>query len=232
MEMLANGLLWYVVFLYSMAFHEAAHAFVAFRLGDRTAYDGGQVTLNPVPHIRREPFGTVVVPILSYALGGWMIGWASTPYDPHWAARYPRRSSLMSLAGPAANGLLVLAAALFVHLGISVGLFAQPESVGFSRIVVPVSAGFFSPLATLVSILFSLNLLLALFNLMPVPPFDGSGAVVLFLTESGARRYSSLIRHPSASFIGLLVAWRFFGVVFYPLHRFAINLLYFGSAYG
>lgn len=68
MEKLTEGLLWYIAFLVSTTFHEAAHAFAALRLGDRTAYEGGQVTLDPIPHIRREPVGTIVVPLLSFLL--------------------------------------------------------------------------------------------------------------------------------------------------------------------
>ena len=81
MDFLALGLGWYVVFVFSVTCHEAAHAFAAMKLGDKTAYHGGQVTLDPTPHVRRSPFGMVVVPILSFLLGGWMIGWASAPYD-------------------------------------------------------------------------------------------------------------------------------------------------------
>lgn len=229
-HMVANGLLWYAVFLFSLAFHEAAHAFAALRLGDRTAFDGGQVTLNPLPHIRREPFGTVVVPLLSYALGGWMVGWASAPFDPHWARRYPRRAALMALAGPGANGALVVAAAALIRGGMALGVLAPPETAGFSRLASAASPGFFAPLATVVSVLFSLNLLLALFNLMPIPPFDGSGAAGLLLTEAGARRYQSWLQHPAFSFVGLLVVWRFFDVVFHPVYNLAVTVLYWGVA--
>ena len=68
----ALGPLWYIVFLLAITCHEAAHALAAKLGGDDTAYEAGQVSLNPVPHIRREPFGTVVVPLLSYFLGGAM----------------------------------------------------------------------------------------------------------------------------------------------------------------
>jgi hypothetical protein len=84
-DTLAVGLLWYVVFLLSTTCHEAAHALVAKRGGDLTAFHGGQVTLEPWPHIRREPFGMILVPILSFLTGGWMVGWASAPYDPFWS---------------------------------------------------------------------------------------------------------------------------------------------------
>ena len=71
----------------------------AYRGGDPTAYHGGQVSLSPVPHIRREPIGMLVVPLLTALSQGWAIGWASTPYDPRWAARYPKREALMAAAG-------------------------------------------------------------------------------------------------------------------------------------
>src|SRR6185436_3856232 len=86
----AAGLLWYFVFLYSTVCHEAAHAWAALKLGDDTAYQGGQVSLDPVPHIRREPWGMVIVPLITFywnAMAGvtWMMGWASAPYDPECA---------------------------------------------------------------------------------------------------------------------------------------------------
>ena len=91
---LTLGLIWFIVFLFSTTFHEAGHALVARWGGDPTA--SGQITLNPLPHIEREKFGMVVVPILSYLLSGGMMGWASAPYDAFWAAQHPRRAALMS----------------------------------------------------------------------------------------------------------------------------------------
>ncbi len=89
--------------------------------GDPTAFHGGQVSLNPLPHIRREPVGLVVVPILSYFVAHWMIGWASAPYNPSWQQRYPKRAAWMALAGPAANFALVILAAIAIHVGTSCG---------------------------------------------------------------------------------------------------------------
>src|ERR1041384_5754037 len=133
-EFLTLGLIWYVVFLFSTTCHEASHALVAKVGGDPTAFHGGQVTLNPTPHIQREPFGMVLVPILSYVLGGWMIGWASAPYDPWWQERHPRRAALMSLAGPAANFVLCIIAAVGIRAGLAFGVFQAPESAVFTRI--------------------------------------------------------------------------------------------------
>jgi len=130
---IALGAIWYLAFLFSTTCHEAAHALVAKWGGDLTAFEGGQVTLNPVPHIMRSPFGMVVMPILSYVLGGWMIGWASAPYDPSWQRRHPHRSAWMALAGPAANFTLMLLSAGAIRTGIALGRFIPPTSIsGFS----------------------------------------------------------------------------------------------------
>src|SRR6185295_4026294 len=122
-DVLAFGLIWFVAFLFSSTCHEAAHAWAAKRGGDETAYSAGQVSLNPVPHMMREPFGMLVMPWLSYIMGGWMMGWASAPYDPYWARRHPRRSAWMALAGPAANFALALSAAVLIHIGILLNVF-------------------------------------------------------------------------------------------------------------
>src|ERR1700675_5002852 len=103
-QFIVTGLIWYVVFLFSTTCHEGAHALVAKVGGDPTAFHGGQVSLNPLPHIQREKWGLVVVPILTYILPPhWMIGWASAPYDPEWQARYPRRAGRRGLARRAAQ---------------------------------------------------------------------------------------------------------------------------------
>ena len=88
---IANMAVWYLVFVFSTTCHEAAHAWLAYRGGDLTAYSLGHVSLDPTPHIRRSPFGMVVVPVLSFILGGWMIGWASVPVNSSWAASHPRK---------------------------------------------------------------------------------------------------------------------------------------------
>ncbi len=131
---LALATVWYAVFIVSLTFHEAAHAFAALKFGDPTAYYQGQVTLDPIPHIRRSPFGMVIVPIVSFILGGWMIGWASAPYDPYWADSNRRKAALMAMAGPAANLVLILLAALAIRAGMLMGYFHAPEQITFSRI--------------------------------------------------------------------------------------------------
>src|SRR5512135_3414539 len=107
---IGKALIYYLVFLLSTTFHEAAHAWAALLGGDPTAYHGGQVSLDPRAHIRREPMGMLVIPLLSALISGWPMGFASAPYDPAWARRHPRRAAWIALAGPAANLTLVLLA--------------------------------------------------------------------------------------------------------------------------
>ena len=230
MEKLADGLLWYVAFLFSTTLHEASHAFAAFRLGDRTAYEGGQLTLDPIPHIRRQPIGLVFVPIVSFLLGGWMIGWASVPYDPKWAYENPRSSAKMSAAGPAANLLLAILAALAIRLGILWGLFVPPDSVDYAHVIEATRGGTLATVAAFINVLFSLNLLLFIFNLLPVPPLDGSGIVPMFLPRDRAQKYIAFVRNPSFSFLGIVIAWNLFDYIYNPVHLAFINLLFFGEA--
>ena len=231
-ELIALAPMWYVAFLLSLTCHEAAHALVAQWGGDPTAAAGGQVSLNPVPHIQREPIGTVVVPLVSMFFWGWMMGWASAPIDPYWQQRHPHRAAWVSLAGPAANLGLAILAGLLIHGGIAMGYFAQPASVGFRHLIDAPPGGFVEAAATFVSILFSLNLLLMVFNLVPVPPLDGSTAIGLLVSESTALRIYDFMRQPGFSMIGLLLAWNLFGRIFSPVFLFAVNVLYPGSNYG
>jgi Zn-dependent protease len=224
-ETLQLGLVWYLVFLFSTTLHEAAHALVAHRLGDSTAERGGQVTLNPWPHLRREPFGMVLIPILSFVWSGWMMGWASAPYDPRWAERYPKRAAAMALAGPAANLSLVLVAFLGIRIGLAGGWLMPPDTVSFSSIVAASEPGA-AAIASLLSILFTLNLLLCAFNLLPLPPLDGSGVLPMLLPESAARAYREALRQPMVALLGIVLAWRIFGRMFWPLFATALGLLY------
>lgn len=225
------GITWYVAFLLSTTCHEAAHALAAKLGGDLTAFRGGQVSLDPIPHVRREPFGMVVFPILSYLIGGWMMGWASTPYDPSWARKHPRRAAWMSLAGPGANLSLMILAALAIHAGIWSGVFTHPESASIAHIADATGRGA-DGAATLLSIMFSLNLLLGVFNLLPLPPLDGFGALGLILGDAAAQRLQDIaVQARGLSMIGLLIAWKVFSLVFDPLFTLALNALYPGHGY-
>ena len=190
MNNIGEGLTFYVVFLFSTTLHEAAHAWAAKLGGDLTAYHGGQVSLDPLPHIRREPFGMVILPLLTALTMGFPIGFASAPYDPEWAQKYPKRSAWMALAGPAA-------------------------------------------IAFFLGTMFSMNLLLAAFNLLPFPPMDGSAAIPLLVGEKKGRVWQNLIwRTPALNFVGYFLAWQVFGYIFRPLFNGSLAVLYPGVSYG
>lgn len=227
---LVDGLVFYVVFVYSTTFHEAAHAWAAMRGGDSTAYRGGQVTLNPIPHIRREPIGMVVLPLISVVVSGWPIGFASAPYDPSWARRHPDRAGWMALAGPGANMVLVLLAAIGINAGLAAGIFTAPDHIGFAD-VTAASAGsdsLWNAVGYLTGAVFAMNLLLCVFNLLPVPPLDGSGAVVLFLPQGKKGPYQeALWRNPQIALFGIFIAWQVFDYFWNPIFTFSLNALYF-----
>lgn len=231
-DFLILGFIWYIVFLFSTTCHEGAHALIARLGGDSTAFHGGQVSLNPLPHIKREPFGLVVVPILSYFVAHWMIGWASAPYDPAWQQRYPRRAAWMALGGPAANFTLVLLSAIGIRLGIHFGFFGMPDSVSFTHITEPLVRGVANFAATFLSIFFLLNLLLGTFNLLPVPPLDGNTGITLLMKEETGLRFLDWSHSQGFGMIGLLVAWYAFDKMFPYIFRFALAVLYPGSRWG
>lgn len=236
-QLFVLGVTWFVVYLFSTTLHEAAHAWAAFRLGDSTAYHGGQVSLSPFPHIQREPFGMVLVPIASFLLshGSWMMGWASAPYDPLWAHRHPRRAALMALAGPLANLSVVLASGLAIRAGLASGWFKFPSDLSFTTLFEAAAGapggpeGLAAALVTPLSILFTLNLILFVFNLLPLPPLDGSSVLAIFMSEEIGRRYQEFLRQPYFSLLGILVAWRLFGPIFRPFYSVALALLYAGT---
>ena len=229
-----EAIAFYAVFVFAVTVHEAAHALVAKIGGDLTAYHGGQVSIDPIPHMRREPFGMVILPILSVALSGWPIGYASAPYNLAWAQRYPNRAAWMALAGPAANLALAAVAGVLVRIGMMAGVFEAPGSIHFKQITVAAGSptGVVSGLALLLSIFFSMNLLLFLLNMIPLPPLDGSGALPLILPESWVDAYQGLIHQPMVGLIGIVIVWNFIGEIFFPCLFFAIGFLYPGIQYG
>jgi Zn-dependent protease len=228
MEFFLHGIVWYLNLIFAVTLHEAAHAWAAHLLGDSTAYEGGQVSLDPRPHLKREPFGTIWFPIISFILqeGQFMMGWASAPYDPYWALRYPRRAALMAAAGPASNLLITIFAFIFIKLGLSAGFFVKPSKL-FLTTVVTGNTEMAASIGIVLSVMFSLNLILFVFNLLPVPPLDGSSILVLFLPREMAEGYTeALMRSPFLSLVGLILAWNFAHLLISPVFGWAVKLLY------
>jgi Zn-dependent protease len=219
---------WYVVFVFSLVAHEAGHALTAWKLGDATAYAGGQVTLNPIPHMRQEPFGTIVLPLLSFVTQGWMIGWATTPINRLWALSNPRRSALVAAAGPLVNLIILVLSFVLIRFFLAHGDFVRPAEpvVRLQSIVAGASPGPWMIAAELLSIAYALNLILFFFNLIPVPPLDGGSIIKLFLPSSIQQGYARLLAAPGTSMLGLLVAWVFFPRFFGPVIRQSVELIY------
>jgi Zn-dependent protease len=155
-----------------------------------------------------------------------MMGWASAPYDPFWARRHPRRAAWMALAGPAANFALVLIAAILIHIGLFSGYFQVPNGIGFTSLVAA-KEGVAEGAATFLSILFSLNLLLGVFNLIPFPPLDGFAVLGLFVTEGISLKLMDW-RDSMGGFmmIGIFVAWKIFDKLFEPVFITGVRFLY------
>ena len=169
----------FVVLLFSLTVHEMAHAFVADRCGDPTARLLGRVSLNPVVHA--DLFGTIVFPLLAMLSGVPLLGWAKpVPVDPR-RLRHTRRDYVMvAAAGPASNLLLALAAAMLLSV-----LNVSPMTLGEPNISVP--------LAALLAGAIQVNVLLAVFNMLPIPPLDG-GNVLMGLLPAGLARPLSALR--------------------------------------
>jgi len=207
------------VILFAITVHEAAHAWMANRLGDPTAAALGRASLNPLVHI--DLFGTIILPailiFISVKTGGRspVFGWAKpVPYNPR-NLRHPRKDALwISFAGPIANILTAVAAALLY------------QGLKLAHLRIPDPARFNSPVIALVIILetmVSINMFLAVFNLIPIPPLDGSGILAGFLSERAAARFDR-IRPYSLFILILLIYLRIFDILFVPV-RFVINWL-------
>jgi Zn-dependent protease len=173
----------------------------------------------------------LVVPLLTSLTQGWAMGWASAPYDPVWAERHPRRAALMAAAGPAGNFAIALIAFILIKVGLLAGFFAAPASVNFSRIITAAS-GEPNAIAMGLSILLMFNVIAGTFNLLPLPPLDGSAILTIFLPDSAAQQFREFERNGAFSIIGLLVAWRVFPMMMGPLFSFVLRLVHPELSYG
>ncbi len=180
------------VVLFAITIHEAAHGWAASKFGDDTARNQGRVTLNPIAHI--DPFGTVLLPILLAIARLPLFGWAKPVIVNHLNLRNPRRDNLwISAAGPASN---IMAALLFL-VGI-VLVKTIPLSLGslFTRFLQGVILIFYLGA--------HINAYFAIFNLIPVPPLDGSGVLLGLLSEEAASKYDRIRPYGFIIIIGLI----------------------------
>lgn len=223
---IGTGLIWFIAFLFSTTVHEAMHALAAWKLGDPTAYQGGQVSLNPAPHIQREPIGMVVLPLLTSITQGWAVGWASCPYDPIWARRYPGRSALMAAAGPLGNLIIAAAAFSALRAGLTMEWLIAPEHVSFDSIAELAGGEGPAFVTTLLSVLLVMNVFLFVFNLLPLPPLDGAAVLNGILSERHAHRLMELQSNAMMSMMGLVIAWQVFPFISDPLFSLLLKLVH------
>ena len=196
MNALFIGLAQALIILLSISMHESAHAYVAYKMGDPTAKYLGRVTLNPLKHI--DLWGTIIIPgILILLRSPFVFGWAKpVPVNPNNFYNRKKGEILTSIAGPLSNFLLAIVAGLILRFTYKIGN---------------------QPLNMLLSILFILNMFLALFNLIPIPPLDGSHVLENLLSYRARLIYDRILPY---SFILILLVWW----IFSPLFPLLINL--------
>jgi len=166
----------YVIIVFSAVFHEYMHAWMAFRLGDPTAKYAGRLTLNPLKHL--DPIGTVLLPLFLLFFFNAFLGWAKpVPYNPHNLRDRKWGGTKVAFAGPAANFALALIFGLVLRFVALPGL-----------------------LPTLFAMIIYINIFLGLFNLIPIPPLDGSKLVMDLFPRS------TFLRALEASFVGIIIA--------------------------
>ncbi len=210
-----------IVFLFAISVHESAHAWMANRCGDPTARMLGRITLNPLKHI--DPFGTVILPLIAMLTGIPVLGWAKpTPVDPRNFRNHVLDDILTSVVGPISN-FVIASSAVTILAAIAVTSALGKEIVHFIPRVYPNHIGelaaqtnsFLLPLGLLTYELMTINLVLGVFNLIPVPPLDGSHVLRHFLPESARRVYDTI------GWVGLLAlvyfGGGFLGRLIYPV---------------
>lgn len=191
-EMIAYYLCSFLSFVPAIVLHEVSHGFVAYKLGDPTAKRAGRLTLNPLAHV--DTFGTILLPFIMMVAGGPVFGYAKpVPYNPTYFKNKRTGDFLVGMAGPAANLVMALAAAIVSWLLYPYAL----QSVG--------AGGFFSYFYTVFLPMFALiNLFLMFFNLLPVPPLDGSSIFALFIPERSLPSYYKVERYAMPVLLVLL----------------------------
>ena len=197
----ANIIFYIAILIMSVVIHEVSHGFVAEKFGDKTARNAGRLTLNPLKHL--DLFGSVLLPIVLYFTSGFVFGWAKpVPYNPYNLRDRKKGEIAVASAGILAN----------ISIAIIFGLILRFSS-GFS---VPV--GFYFIVSTIVAV----NLALAIFNLVPIPPLDGSKILFNILPRPFAGFVELLEKYSIVFFLLFIV---FFSDFLYPVLSFTYHLI-------
>ena len=198
-----------LVLLVSLTIHESAHAWTANRLGDPTARRLGRISLNPAVHI--DPIGTLLLPLVAFMAGGLIFGWAKpVPVNPLNLKNYRRDFLVIAAAGPASNVLLATAASLLMRAG--------PAGAA-------ASGGIASALFDIGFMVIQLNVLLAVFNMIPIPPLDGGNVLAGLLPGPLADGYDRAVRPYGFMILLVLMMTGTLSYVIVPPYLFLSRLL-------
>jgi Zn-dependent protease len=181
-----------IAFLFTISVHESAHAWMANRCGDPTARMLGRITLNPIKHI--DLFGTILLPLIALLAHMPLLGWAKpTPVDPR-NFKNPMRDDIMtSVVGPISNFIVAIGATVLLLLIGLISSFGRGVVRGIPMGYIPTSSNsILVPLCLFVYELMVINVVLGVFNLIPIPPLDGSHVLRHFLSEGARRTYDAI----------------------------------------
>lgn len=192
---------WSLPVIFAITVHEVAHGWIAKKFGDKTAYNQGRLTLNPIKHI--DWLGTIVIPgLLLLSFTGFIFGWAKpVPVDPRYFKNPRKDMAIVALAGPLSNLAMAIGWALLARVGVLVGT----ESISLPLIYMGVAG-------------ISINLVLALINLLPIPPLDGSRVLTGLLPHRLAWQYNRLERYGFIILLLLLMTGGLGYILGYPMY--------------
>ena len=197
-----------VILIFSVIIHEVAHGFMALKLGDPTAKNAGRLTLNPLPHI--DPMGSIILPVMLALLpGAFIIGWAKpVPYNPYNLSNKKWGDTLVSVAGPLSNIVVAVVFGLLLRAAFVLGFATET-------------------LVNAVSIIVLVNLILAFFNLLPIPPLDGSKVLSAILPWHARMKYMQFQNLISQYGIVAMIGFIFILVYFlWPVFQALISLVF------
>jgi Zn-dependent protease len=182
------SILSFICFIPAIILHEVAHGFVAYKLGDPTAKSAGRLSLNPIKHI--DPFGTVILPVLLVLAGGPVFGYAKpVPYNPRYFKNLRQGELMTGLAGPAANLLMGILGVIVAFILINV--LGDNASAQWPF--------------TICYLFTMVNFFLMFFNLIPIPPLDGSSIIAIFLNDKQLPKYYSIQQYALPVLMVLLI---------------------------
>lgn len=197
-----DQLFYLVVLIFSIVIHEVAHGYAALKYGDTTAKDAGRLTLNPIPHI--DLFGSIILPVFLFLTGSpYMVGWAKpVPYNPMHLKNEKTGTRAVAFAGIIANLIIVVVFSLVIRF------FGDVLSVSMLNIC---------------HLILVVNLVLAIFNLLPVPPLDGSKILASF----GSARFREIVEYPRGVtmiifFVIAIILWRYISPLVFTVYNFLV----------